>query len=84
MKKMEPLGLPKGSVRAIILVLLTLGITFPVFIFVFTHQEIPATVDKYLGTLMAGVILLIREYLGLRGKQDENETKASDTIAEGK
>jgi len=69
---MKPLGLPEGSVRAILLILLTVGVVFPVFIFVFRQMDIPPTIDKYLTTIATAVILLIREYLGLRIQQQKD------------
>jgi hypothetical protein len=70
---MKPLGLPEGSVRALILLALVLAVVFPVFVLVFMRQDIPPTVDKYLTMLAGAVILLIREYIGLRKQQDENK-----------
>lgn len=72
---MKPLGLPEGSVRAIILLALVFAIVFPVFVLVFMRQDIPPTVDKYLTMLAGAVILLIREYIGLRKPQEPEEPK---------
>ncbi len=73
---MKPLGLPEGSIRAILLIMLTFGVIFPVFVFVFRQMDIPPTIDKYLSGLMTAVILLIREYIGLRGKQEQPKEEA--------
>lgn len=76
---MKPLGLPEGSVRAMILLGLVFGVVFPVLVFVFRQTDIPPTIDKYLTGLMTAVILLVREYIGLREASDKKPADEGKT-----
>ena len=75
---MKPLGLPEGSIRAIMLIALVFSVVFPVLVFVFRQADIPPTIDKYLTSLLAAVILLVREYIGLRAEADKKKDEPKD------
>lgn len=60
---MEPLGLPKGSVRAIILLALTAAVVIPVFVFMFRQTDIPPGIREFLTALVIADIGLIKDYL---------------------
>lgn len=60
---MKPLGMPPGSVRAIILLALTAAVVIPVFVFMFRQTDIPAGIREFLTALVIADIGLIKDYL---------------------
>lgn len=71
---MNPLGLPEGSVRAIILIALTSAIVIPVFVFMFRQTDIPPGINQFLTTLVVADIALIKDYLSHRSERSADKT----------
>jgi hypothetical protein len=63
---MKPLGLPEGSVRAIILIALTSAIVLPVFVFMFRQTDVPPGIREFLGMLAMADVNLIKDYITKR------------------
>lgn len=71
---MRPLGLPEGSVRAIILIALTAAIVVPVFVFMFRQTDIPPGIKEFMTALVIADIALIKDYLSQRSSSNSPET----------
>ena len=70
---MTPLGLPQGSVRAIILIALTAAIVIPVFVFMFRQTDIPPGIREFLTALVIADLGLIKDYLSNRPSDDKQD-----------
>lgn len=65
-KQNEPLWLPRGSVRAIIVLGALFVVAFPVMIFVFRATDIPQGVKEIILFLAGGLIGLLKDYITQR------------------
>lgn len=63
---MKPLGLPEGSVRAILVLGALFAVVFPVLIFVFRSTDIPQGVKEVLIFLAGALTGLIKDYINQR------------------
>ncbi len=75
--KTEALGMPSGSVRAIILLGLTAAIVVPVFVFMFRQTDVPTGIGNFLTTLLVGLVGLIKDYI-----QERKETAAGQAAVD--
>lgn len=73
----NPLWLPVGSVRAILVILMTLAIIVPVFKFVAFHEEIPQSVVTILSLLFGGLIGIVKDYFNLRSAETARRENAN-------
>jgi len=69
----EPLGLPRGSIRAILVLLAALTVIIPVFVYVFRGGEIPGTVKELVIFTAGGLMGLIKDYINYRVKANERD-----------
>ncbi len=65
----EPLWLPRGSVRAIIVLGALFIVGFPVLIFVFRSADIPQGVKEIILFLAGGLIGLMKDYIVQRADE---------------
>lgn len=77
----QPLWLPKGSVRAILVLLMTVAIIFPVFKFVVFHEEIPQTVVQILSLLFGGLIGIVKDYFNSRSTEGNDVKPPTQDVA---
>lgn len=75
----NPLALPKGSVRAMLVILFGVAVVFPIFKFAVYQQEIPQTVKEIMLVLVGGLQPIIKSYFDVREKEDTRaEVKLAD------
>lgn len=75
----EPFGLPRGTIRAIIVLLFGIAIVFPIFKFAAYHEDIPQTVKEVMLVLVGGLQAIVNKYFELR----EKETAKKGVAIEG-
>jgi len=67
--KAQPLWLPPGTVRAIVVLGLTYAIIVILFKSILMQQEIPSTVAQYIRELTPALVLIIKGYIDTRSEQ---------------
>lgn len=67
--KAQPLWLPPGTVRAIVVLGLTYAIIVILFKSIIMQQEIPSTVAQYIRELTPALVLIIKGYIDTRTEQ---------------
>lgn len=72
----QPLWLPEGSVRAILILILTGSVAGIMIKFAAYQEEIPTSVEKIMSALLPALVLLIDKYISSRAAQNGN-TKSS-------
>jgi hypothetical protein len=81
----QPLALPKGSVRALLVLLFGIAIVFPIFKFAAYHEDIPQTVKEIMLVLVGGLQAIVNKYFEIREKEKEREaervTEHADKVA---
>ena len=68
-----PLGLPKGSIRAIIVFILILPVPVLLIRYGFMKEEIPLSVKDVLLVMAGFIIKIIEIYFNAREKEEETE-----------
>lgn len=67
----EPLSLPRGSVRALLTLLLVVGAILTLFV--------PVVDDRAMGMLLASAVMAVQSYF--RDRQEENEEDGPSVAA---
>lgn len=62
----EPLGLPKGSVQAIVIILLVMAVVFPVAAGVLRNEDLHPNTQQFLTAVVVAVVGLIKDYMNHR------------------
>lgn len=70
---MKPLGLPEGSVRAILVLGALFAVVFPVMVFVFRSTDIPQGVKEVLIFLAGALTGLLKDYINYRSTEEKKE-----------
>ena len=73
-----PLWLPPGTIRALLVLILTSGFTFVFVRYAFVKEELPSSIEKIMTGVLIALIQLILEYIKLR----EAEIKPIETDKE--
>lgn len=61
----EPLGLPRGSVRAVLTFVLVVGAILTLFV--------PVVDDRAMGMLLAAALMAVQSYFTQRGEQNQQD-----------
>lgn len=69
----EPLGLPTGTVRAVLVLLFGVAVIFPVFKFAAYEQDIPQSVKEIMLVLVGGLQAIISKYFEIRAKTETSD-----------
>ncbi len=72
-----PLWLPKGSVRAILVMILALPIPILLVRYGFYHEEIPQSVKEVILVLSGLIIQIIKEYFASRDSDSSTGDKTA-------
>ena len=73
----KPLWLPEGSVRAILILMLSGALAGIMIKFAAAHEEIPSSVEKIMMALLPALVLLIDKYISIRGAEKANGEKSN-------
>jgi hypothetical protein len=71
----KPLWLPEGSVRAILILMLSGTLAGIMIKFAAAHEEIPSSVEKIMMALLPALVLLIDKYISTRATEKANGGK---------
>ena len=72
--KNEPLGLPKGSVTAVLVLSLVLPLAVAMFVYVFQTKDIPQSVKEVMLVLIGVASQVIRDYIASRKEAEQIKT----------
>lgn len=75
----QPLWLPPGSVRALIVGSLTLCLAFVMVKYAFTKEDIPPTVEQLMASLLPALVLLIKDYINSRSSSNVQGVNGNGT-----
>jgi len=79
--KQTPLWLPPGTVRALVILGLTYALIFVILKFALLKEDVPPGVMQIMLSLLPALVLLIREYIGQRAKENGNGDKPESPTA---
>jgi hypothetical protein len=68
----EPLWLPKGTVRALLVLGLTWALIVVMLKFAILQQEIPASVEKVMMAMLPAIVLLVKDYISARNGKSKD------------
>jgi len=89
--KEQPFGLPKGTIRALLVVLFGVAVVFPIFKFAVYEQDIPQSVKEVMLVLVGGLQSIIAKYFDIRkdddklmaGTVERKEIRAEEEVKNG-
>ena len=72
---MNPLWMPKGSIRALIVIILILPVPVLLFRYGFAHEEIPISVKDVILVMTGFIFKIIEVYFQARNGDENTEQK---------
>ena len=72
----QPLWLPAGTIRAILVLSLTFTIIAILLKFAAYHEDIPPGMKEFMTGAITAIVLLIKDYISQRGDEDVKQLKA--------